>query len=112
MEVWLSTTDNPYNPIEDYDSWYNYDFQKGYHTPEFLSRLLDARGVDLSDLSDADEQTYLESLIDDIVYNSRAYTPLITSDDTVMYCKVKKDQASKPTDGEESPKTEDLASKD
>ena len=112
MEIWLSTTDNPYNPTEDYDSWYNYDFQKGYHTPEFVSRLLDARGIDLSDLSDADEQTCMESLIDDIVHNTRAYTPLVTSDETVMYCKVKKNPTSKSTNGEGSSTTRDTSSKD
>ena len=76
MDIWLSTTDNPYNPIEDYDAWNTYDTQKGYHTPEFIDRLLTARGVDLSQFSDADERSYLESLIDDVVKNTRAYTPL------------------------------------
>ena len=90
MDIWLSTTDNPYNPIEDYDAWNTYDTQKGYHTPEFIDRLLTARGVDLSQFSDADERSYLESLIDDVVKNTRAYTPLITSDETVKYCKVTK----------------------
>nr|DAV57796.1 MAG TPA: hypothetical protein [Caudoviricetes sp.] len=88
MDIWLSTTDNPYNPIDDYDSWNNYDTQKGYHTPEFLDRLITARGVDLSQLSDSDERAYLESLIDDVVKNTRAYTPIVTADETVKYCKV------------------------
>lgn len=34
----LTTTDNPYNPFEDFDSWYGYDQEKGYRTCEYLAR--------------------------------------------------------------------------
>lgn len=39
-EVALSTSDNPYNPLTDYDSWDAYDRQHGYNTPEYLARIV------------------------------------------------------------------------
>lgn len=39
VEVALSTTDNPYNPITDFDRWDNYDRQQGYGTSEYLARV-------------------------------------------------------------------------
>lgn len=39
-EVALSTSDNPYDPIKDYDRWAAYDHQKGYNTAEYLARIV------------------------------------------------------------------------
>jgi hypothetical protein len=38
-EVLLTTTDNPYNPFTQYDMWYGYDINKGYHTCSLLARV-------------------------------------------------------------------------
>lgn len=37
--VALSTTDNPYNPITQYDNWERYDQEQRYFTNEFLDRI-------------------------------------------------------------------------
>ena len=34
----LSTIDNPCNPFEDFEGWYQYDTAHGYHTCEYLAR--------------------------------------------------------------------------
>lgn len=34
----LTTTDNPFNPLEDWDNWYRYDCDHGYQTCEYLAR--------------------------------------------------------------------------
>ena len=39
-EVGITTTDNPYNPLTDYDRWENFDRQKGYGTSEYLARVV------------------------------------------------------------------------
>lgn len=39
-EVALSTSDNPYNPLTDYDNWAAYDHQHGYNTSEYLARIV------------------------------------------------------------------------
>ena len=39
-EIALSTSDNPYNPLTDYDDWSAYDHQMGYNTAEYLARIV------------------------------------------------------------------------
>lgn len=36
----LTTVDNPYNPFEDFDKWYLWDEQNGYHSCERIARLI------------------------------------------------------------------------
>lgn len=38
-EVAITTTDNPYNPLTDFDNWDNYDRMHGYNTSEYLARV-------------------------------------------------------------------------
>lgn len=38
--VALSTSDNPYNPLNEYDQWEAYDRQMGYNTAEYLARVV------------------------------------------------------------------------
>lgn len=37
-ECRLTTLDNPYNPFTDFDNWYQYDEEKGYHTSGYIAR--------------------------------------------------------------------------
>lgn len=59
----LTTSDNPYDPFDNYDEWYAYDFHMGYHTPEYLARVC----VTSSELSEADQIQAVEEAIDSIV---------------------------------------------
>ena len=62
-EVGLTTTDNPYNPLTDYDRWENYDRQQGYGTSEYLARVVRTT-------TEYGEGTYIEDIeraIDEIV---------------------------------------------
>jgi hypothetical protein len=62
----LSTIDNPYNPVTEWDRWYNWDEQAGYHTPSFLARVARPSPA----LSQADEDAAIEDAIDEIIeYN-------------------------------------------
>lgn len=38
-EVMLTTTDNPYDPFEQFDEWFAFDTQKGYNTCAYLARI-------------------------------------------------------------------------
>lgn len=37
--VHITTVDNPFNPFEDFASWYDFDMEKGYCSCERVARL-------------------------------------------------------------------------
>ena len=62
-EIALSTSDNPYSPLTDYDRWEAYDHQKGYNTAEYLARIVRTT-------NEYGDETYtddIERAIDEIV---------------------------------------------
>lgn len=60
--AYLTTIDNPYNPNTQFDAWYAFDEQMGYHSCSYLARI--ARTV--QDLSDADYARAVDDAIDEI----------------------------------------------
>lgn len=63
IESMLTTVDNPFDPFLDYDSWYQWDSQSGYHTPEFLARIAKVS----VETSDPDQAQAIEDAIDECV---------------------------------------------
>lgn len=59
----LTTTDNPYDPFNEFDKWYLWDVQHGYHTSAYLGRVARTSG----DLSEVDDNLANEQAIDEIV---------------------------------------------
>ena len=59
----LTTVDNPYNPFEQFTSWFLFDEEKGYHSCAYLGRI--ARTSDL--LSDEENNQEIERAIDEII---------------------------------------------
>lgn len=59
----LTTIDNPYNPFEQFTSWFLFDEEKGYHSVSYLGRI--ARTSD--QLSDEENDREIERAIDEIV---------------------------------------------
>jgi len=41
VEFMLSTSDNPYNPFTQFEEWYAFDEGKGYHSSEYLARVVE-----------------------------------------------------------------------
>ena len=62
-ECMLTTVDNPYNPFAEYEEWWAYDSNAGYHTPSYLARVV--RTSD--ELSYAKQLEAIEQGIDEIV---------------------------------------------
>lgn len=61
--VALTTTDNPYNPITQFDEWRAFDEQQGYYSCEYLARVAKTS----EDLSPLDQAIAIEEAIDEIV---------------------------------------------
>ena len=61
----ITTVDNPYDPFEQFDKWFLFDEEKGYHTTSYLGRI--ARTSD--QLSDEENTKEVERAIDEIIKN-------------------------------------------
>lgn len=62
-KVMLTTIDNPFDPFNQFDSWYAFDQNKGYGTCSYLARI--ARTSD--QLTDAENEREVERAIDEIL---------------------------------------------
>ena len=62
-DVMLTTYDNPFNPFEQFSSWFLFDVEKGYNTCSYLARI-----ANLSDeMSQEEEDEEVERAIDEII---------------------------------------------
>ena len=59
----LTTIDNPFDPFDQFDSWYRFDLDKVYDSCSYLSRI--ARTSD--QLSDKENEREIERAIDEII---------------------------------------------
>lgn len=67
MASYITTTDNPYNPITQFDDWYRFDEEKGYHSCGYL-----ARKVKNSDqLGEEEQDREIDRAVDEIVAFNR-----------------------------------------
>ena len=64
----LTTIDNPFDPFEDFTSWFLYDVEKGYNTCSYLARI--AQPSD--DFTENENRNEIERAIDEII----EYNPL------------------------------------
>ena len=61
--VALTTVDNPFNPVTQFDEWYNFDMDKGYNSCAYLDRV-----AHVSDsFSDEENDREVERAIDEII---------------------------------------------
>lgn len=80
----LTTLDNPYNPFTQFEEWYAFDTQKGYHTCSYLARITKSS----DELSEADEALAIESAMDEIVsFNVTGLYKKVAMDSKDLYKK-------------------------
>lgn len=73
----LTTVDNPFDPFEQFTSWFMFDEEKGYHTCSYLGRI--ARTSD--QLSEEENELENERAIDEILkYDFRNIYKKVTRD--------------------------------
>ena len=63
MSIAITTLDNPFDPIDEFDDWYRFDTDKGYNTCAYLDRIALTSDI-LSDQENLDE---IERAIDEII---------------------------------------------
>lgn len=61
--VALTTVDNPYHPIDQFNDWLRYDLDKGHSTCAYLGRIANTS----DQLSDEENDEEIERAIDEIV---------------------------------------------
>lgn len=81
-ECMLTTFDNPYDPFEQFTSWYMFDVEKGYNTCSYLARI--AKIPD----NFTQKETYVEI--------ERAIDEIIQYDFRNIYKKVTKEETEEP----------------
>ena len=59
----LTTIDNPFDPFNQFDSWFQFEIEKGYYSCSRLARI--AKLAD--DLSDKETDEEIERAIDEII---------------------------------------------
>lgn len=59
----LSTIDNPFNPFENFKSWFAFDIEKGYNSCSYLGRIAKTS----EQLSDVENDEEIERAIDEII---------------------------------------------
>ena len=73
----LTTKDNPFDPFEDFKSWFQFDVEKGYNCCSILDRIADIK----------DEMTLIERLKE----TERAIDEIIKYDFLKIYKKKEKE---------------------
>lgn len=62
-EVALTTIDNPFDPFEQFNDWFEFDIEKGYYTCSRLARLTNLS----DDLSEVERNNEIEKAIDELI---------------------------------------------
>lgn len=76
--VYITTSDNPFDPEKQFDQWKTFDELQGYNTCSYLARVVRSS----PDLSPLDQAIALETAIDEIVkYNVLGIYKKVVKDD-------------------------------
>lgn len=61
----LTTFDNPFDPFDQFDSWFMFDVEKGYNSCGYLARIAQTSET----FSDEENNAEIERAIDEIILN-------------------------------------------
>ena len=66
----LTTVDNPFNPFDQFEEWYQFDVANGYNTCSYLARLANTS----YSLSEALNEQEIDKVMDEIIeFNGKMY---------------------------------------
>ena len=77
--VAITTIDNPYNPLTQFEQWFNYDVLNGYNSCSYLARIARTSNA-FTDEENAEE---IEKAIDDIIKHDflHIYKKIVMNDE-------------------------------
>lgn len=64
-EIAITTEDNPYDPLDDFANWYNYDITNGYNTTSRLSSITNTSKFLSDDLNKEEIERGIDILVKD-----------------------------------------------
>lgn len=84
-DVTITTLDNPFSPINDFDRWSRYDESQGYNTNQLLARLIGVASEfeDTGLGQEVENKFYYSTLVDIVRLNCTAPYVLVTEGDYV-----------------------------
>ena len=59
----ITTIDNPFDPFDDFASWFDFDIEKGYYTSSKIARLTNLT----DDMTEKEENEEVERAIDRLI---------------------------------------------
>lgn len=62
-QVMLTTIDNPFDPFDEFEKWFDFDIEKGYYTCNKLARLAEVT----DDMTPNEEEEEIERAIDRLI---------------------------------------------
>nr|FAA03056.1 MAG TPA: hypothetical protein [Siphovirus LN-2020-2] len=63
LRLALTTEDNPFDPFDEFEEWFNFDVTQGYHTCAYLARV----ATTSTDLTEADQVEATNEAIEEIL---------------------------------------------
>ena len=63
MKVMLTTIDNPFDPFENFNSWFLFDVEKGYNSCAYLARIAQTS----EQFTEKENNEEIEKAIDEII---------------------------------------------
>ncbi len=62
--VAITTIDNPYDPIDDFEHWFQFDVDKGYYTSSSIARLINNKSGLTQEEIEIDTEKAIDRLIE------------------------------------------------
>lgn len=62
--VAITTIDNPYDPVDDFEHWFQFDTDKGYYTSSSIARLTTNKSGMTQEEIDLDTERAIDRLIE------------------------------------------------
>lgn len=71
-ETFITTFDNPFDPLTENDEWYNFDTGKGYFTCQYVERIVQKNNPKVLS-TQVDDEEFTKAMKEIVQYNPNIY---------------------------------------